>query len=198
FQTMGKNVIFILILNLVIGIVIPNIDMGAHIGGLITGFLAATITSLPKKRNYKFSSLAIVAYAIIISILVVFGINSNENDPLYLIMTKEENNNGEKYDIAINTASEGLESSSDIEASLLFQRAYDYGELNELDLAQADLEKRVDIETHFPEAYHNLAIIYYEKDDIDQAKKNIDKAMNQTSENDRFKEMYNKIMESKE
>src|SRR5699024_6143453 len=27
FQTMGKNVIFILILNLVIGIVIPNIDM---------------------------------------------------------------------------------------------------------------------------------------------------------------------------
>src|SRR5699024_6032466 len=83
FQTMGKNVIFILILNLVIGIVIPNIDMGAHLGGLITGFLAATITSLPKKRNYKFSSLAIVAYAIIISILVVFGINSNENDPLY-------------------------------------------------------------------------------------------------------------------
>src|SRR5699024_12795680 len=92
FQTIGKNVIFILILNLVIGIVIPNIDMGAHIGGLITGFLAATITSLPKKRNYKFSSLAIVAYAIIISILVVFGINSNENDPLYLLMQTEENN----------------------------------------------------------------------------------------------------------
>src|SRR5699024_5209881 len=78
-QTMCKNVIFILILHLVIGIVIPNIDMSAHIGGLITGFLAATITSLPKKRNYKFSSLAIVAYAIIISILVDFGINSNEN-----------------------------------------------------------------------------------------------------------------------
>src|SRR5699024_222098 len=73
-QIMGKNVIFILILNLVIGIVIPNIDMGAHLGGLITGFLAATITSLPKKRNYKFSSLAMVAYLIIISILVVFGI----------------------------------------------------------------------------------------------------------------------------
>src|SRR5690625_2764443 len=198
FQTMGKNVIFILILNLVIGIVIPNIDMGAHLGGLITGFLAATITSLPKKRNYKFSSLAMVAYLIIISILVVFGINANENDPLYLLMQTEENNNDEKYELAIETATEGLDSSSDVEASLLFQRAYAYGELDEPDLAQADLEKSVEIESHFPEAYHNLAIIYYEKNDIDQAKKNIDKAMNQTSENDRFKEMYNKIMESKE
>src|SRR5699024_8954746 len=155
-------------LNLVIGIVIPNIDMGAHLGGLITGFLAATITSLPKKRNYKFSSLAMVAYLIIISILVVFGINANENDPLYILMQTEENNNDEKYELAIETATEELDSSSDVEASLLFQRAYAYGELDEPDLAQADLEKSVEIESHFPEAYHNLAIIYYEKNDIDQ------------------------------
>src|SRR5690625_711542 len=116
----------------------------------------------------------------------------------YYFMQTEENNNDEKYELAIETATEGLDSSSDVEASLLFQRAYAYGELDEPDLAQADLEKSVEIESHFPEAYHNLAIIYYEKNDIDQAKKNIDKAMNQTSENDRFKEMYNKIMESKE
>src|SRR5699024_915505 len=83
FQTMGKNVIFILILNIVIGIVIQNIDMGSHIGGLITGFLAATITSLIKKRKYKFQSLTIVAYEIIISILVVLWINYKEHDPLY-------------------------------------------------------------------------------------------------------------------
>src|SRR5699024_12555951 len=101
-------------------------------------------------------------------------------------------------ELAIKTATEGLESSSDVEASLLFQRAYAYGELTELDLAQADLEKSVEIESHFPEAYHNLAIIYNEKDDIDQAKKNIDKAINQTSENERIIEMYNKIMESKQ
>src|SRR5690625_7764292 len=91
-----------------------------------------------------------VAYLIIISILVVFGINANENDPLYLLMQTEENNNDEKYELAIETATEGLDSSSDVEASLLFQRAYAYGELDEPDLAQADLEKSVEIESHFP------------------------------------------------
>src|SRR5690625_7005495 len=87
--------------------------MGEHLCLLITGILTDTITSLPKKRNYKFSSLAMVAYLIIISILVVFGINANENDPLYLLMQTEENNNDEKYELAIETANEGLDSSSD-------------------------------------------------------------------------------------
>src|SRR5699024_12675639 len=98
---MGKNVIFILILNLVIGIVISNIDMCAHLGGLITGFLAATITSLPKKRNYKFSSLEMVAYLIIISILVVFCIIDNENDLLYLFMHTDDNILDENYKLSI-------------------------------------------------------------------------------------------------
>src|SRR5699024_6153870 len=102
------------------------------------------------------------------------------------------------YELAIKTATEGLESSSDVAASLLFQRAYAYGELNELDLAEADLERSVEIESHFPEAYHNLAIISHETDDIDQANQTIDTAMNHTSENDTYKEMYNKIMESQE
>src|SRR5690625_2872345 len=46
FQTMGKNVIFILIFNLVIGIVIPNIDMGAHLGGVNIILLEFTVISL--------------------------------------------------------------------------------------------------------------------------------------------------------
>src|SRR5699024_3000445 len=126
----------------------------------ITGFLAATITSLPKKRNYKFSSLAMVAYLIIISILVVFGINANENDPLYLLMQTEENNNDEKYELAIETANEGFDSSSDIEASVVLQRSYTYRELDEQDLAQTDLEKSVEIESHYPKAYHKLKTNY--------------------------------------
>lgn len=57
YQTMGKSVIFILLINLAFGFLVPQIDMGAHLGGLIGGFVAAAITSLPeqltKKRLYK-------------------------------------------------------------------------------------------------------------------------------------------------
>lgn len=198
FQTIGKNVILILILNLFIGIVIPNIDMSAHLGGLITGFLAAAIVSLPNKKNYKLSLISVIVYLIISASLVFTGINYNENDSLYLLMQTEESISEEKYEAAIDYATEGLKSPSDIEPDLLFQRAYAYAALNELDLAQVDLEKCVKKGNHFPEAYHNLAIINYQKDDIEQAKINIDKAMSQTSEQDSFKEIYDKIMQSEE
>src|SRR5699024_1312586 len=61
FQTMAKDVTVIVLINLVIGMVISCIGMCAYLGRIITGFLAATITSLPKKRKYKISSLAMVA-----------------------------------------------------------------------------------------------------------------------------------------
>src|SRR5699024_5166406 len=47
YQTMGKSVIFIMLINLVFGFLVPQIDMGAHVGGLIGGFIAAAIASLP-------------------------------------------------------------------------------------------------------------------------------------------------------
>src|SRR5699024_6581136 len=101
FQTIGKNVILILILNLFIGIVIPNIDMSAHLGGLITGFLAAAIVSLPNKKNYKLSLISVIVYLIISASLVFTGINYNENDSLYLLMQTEESISEEKYEAAI-------------------------------------------------------------------------------------------------
>ena len=198
FQTMGRNVIFILVLNLFIGILIPNIDMGAHLGGLITGFLASAIVSLPKRKNYKITFLSLVVYIAIIGGLLLYGIDSNEKDPLYLLMQTEDSINNEKYDEAIDYATRGLTYPSDFEADLLFQRAYANLELNKLNQAQADLEKSIKQKPHFPEAYYNLAIVYYEKGEINKAEKNIDRAMSQTSDQDRFEEMYDKIKQSKE
>lgn len=43
FRTMGQNVIVILVINLVFGFVVQGIDMGAHLGGLAGGFLAAAL-----------------------------------------------------------------------------------------------------------------------------------------------------------
>lgn len=198
FQTMGRNIIFVLVLNLFIGILIPNIDMGAHLGGLIAGFLASAIVSLPYKKNYKASFVSLIVYSIFIFGLIVYGIEANEANPQYLLMQTEESIKQADYEAAIDYATRGLEMPNDVEAKLLFQRAYAHIELKEYDDAQKDLEASIEKESHFPEAYYNLAILHYEQNNITQADIYIEKAMSQTSEQDRFQAMYDKIKKSKE
>lgn len=76
-QTMGSNLILILVINLVIGFMIPQIDMGAHVGGLVTGFVAAAITSLPKKQHFAIQLLSLLLYVGICTSLIVYGIYRN-------------------------------------------------------------------------------------------------------------------------
>jgi rhomboid protease GluP len=52
-QTMGTNIIGLIVLNLVLGLIIPGIDNAGHIGGLIGGFLAASIVHLPRHRLWS-------------------------------------------------------------------------------------------------------------------------------------------------
>jgi rhomboid protease GluP len=42
-----KSGIMFLVLNLVIGLSLPNIDLGAHLGGLVTGFFCGLVLSVP-------------------------------------------------------------------------------------------------------------------------------------------------------
>ncbi|MFK5976272.1 MAG: rhomboid family intramembrane serine protease [Sulfurovum sp.] len=58
-----KNFSAIIGLNLIIGLAIPSIDMSAHIGGLIVGFIAGYILS----KNPKL----VIIYSVIISIIMV-------------------------------------------------------------------------------------------------------------------------------
>lgn len=73
-QSMGKGIMMIIGINIVIGIVIPNIDMSAHLGGLIAGFLAAAICHLPKEHHKLAQAGAILLYISVISALVVYGL----------------------------------------------------------------------------------------------------------------------------
>src|SRR5699024_1440862 len=76
YETMGKSVIFILLINLVFGFLVPQIDMGAHVGGLIGGFIAAAITSLPyQKHSVKLHKvLGVISFLIMIVFLVGYGL----------------------------------------------------------------------------------------------------------------------------
>ncbi|HLR23675.1 MAG TPA: rhomboid family intramembrane serine protease [Pseudogracilibacillus sp.] len=59
-QTIGKSIALILIINLGLGFFVPQIDMGAHLGGLLGGFLAASIVSLPRRRYLLWQILSLV------------------------------------------------------------------------------------------------------------------------------------------
>lgn len=61
-QTMGSNLIAILIINLVFGFLVPQIDMGAHLGGLITGYIASAIVYLPNKKQFLVQIGALLIY----------------------------------------------------------------------------------------------------------------------------------------
>src|SRR5699024_11372229 len=67
YQTMGKSVIFILLINLAFGFLVPQIDMGAHVGGLIGGFISAAIASL----QYQNNSFILIRMLVVISFLIL-------------------------------------------------------------------------------------------------------------------------------
>ncbi|WP_232713420.1 rhomboid family intramembrane serine protease [Bacillus xiapuensis] len=71
FRTMGMNVIFIIIINLVFGFTVPGIDNAGHIGGLIGGFLAAGTVHLPKQGR-RGQQLAFLAAAVGITAGVLY------------------------------------------------------------------------------------------------------------------------------
>lgn len=76
-QTMGKNIIVILVINLFIGFLVPQIDMGAHLGGLIAGYLAACIVFVPNKRNVLVQVLGSIVYIAALLFLIYYGILFN-------------------------------------------------------------------------------------------------------------------------
>ncbi|MGM8365132.1 rhomboid family intramembrane serine protease [Virgibacillus sp. W0181] len=77
FQTMGKSLLLILAFNIVFSFVVPQIDIGAHMGGLTAGFLASAICQLPSKKQTGLQIIALVLYLLFITTMVVFGLESN-------------------------------------------------------------------------------------------------------------------------
>lgn len=76
-QTMGRNLILILLINVVLGFMIPQIDMGAHLGGLIGGFMASAITFVPYQRKLGIQIAALILYFVSLALLGYYGIAVN-------------------------------------------------------------------------------------------------------------------------
>jgi len=65
FISFMKNFGMILLINLVIGLVVPNIDMSAHIGGLIAGIIGGVMIAKNLKLIWLYMALALIGLFIL-------------------------------------------------------------------------------------------------------------------------------------
>jgi len=192
FQTMGPGLLLILGVNLVLGFTVEQIDMGAHIGGLITGFISSAVCHLPNNKEIRKQTAAAVMYLAVVVGLILFGIYNSANSQLHHLMEVEELIGSGEYEEVIEVATEALELNGNLQGLLLFQRAYAYIELNELDLAIQDLEESINHE-EIPEAYYNLALLYENTDELEKAEEMIIRAYEMRPEEESFIQLYEQI-----
>lgn len=194
FQTMGKNILTVVALNIVFGFVVPQIDVSAHLGGLVAGFLAAAIVHLPQNQKKSYQLLSFITYILLSVGLVMFGLQNNENHLSYQLMKIEEHIESEDYEAVVSSATKALEKPGEYEAELLFQRSVAYINLYEDHLATEDLEGIVAIKDDFPEAFYNLAILYYTDGVMDKAEEFAEKAYQLKPDDEDYLKLHEEIV----
>ncbi|MBH0229874.1 rhomboid family intramembrane serine protease [Halobacillus yeomjeoni] len=194
FRTMGWNLIIVIGINIAFGIVVPQVDNGAHLGGLLGGFIATSITHLPKRKNVKLQALATVSYVLLISSMVFFGVQNvfNGGNFTKVQQTQELNKQGE-YDKVIQITTEALEDPGRFEAELLFNRSFAYIREGDEEEALKDLEKVTEISPDLAEAHYNLAILYQQKGNTKKAAAHANTAADLKPDNEDFQRLKDEL-----
>ncbi len=181
FRTFGVNIVVILIINLVFGFTVPMIDNGAHIGGLVGGFAAAAAVGLPGKKVIRTQPLAGAAAVVGAFILLFIGysqdVESGQLQVIYYEMGREsvEAENMENAVYYLEEARD-MEGGADIpipedelNANIYFLLAYAHLQEDNLAKAEENLWEALEIREDFHEAYYNLALVYYEQGEYEEA-----------------------------
>ena len=171
FRTMGWNLLFVIGLNIVFGLLVPQIDNGAHFGGLIGGFVASAFVHLPNEKNRTRQLLALVAYCVAVIAMAWLGVQStfNENQTIDQVKESQELNQQGDYDEVIQLTTEALEEKGNFEAPLWFNRSYAYIQVGDTKRAKQDLLRVVDQSPDMAEAHYNLAILYQQEGELEKA-----------------------------
>lgn len=100
----GKNMLELLVLNVVIGFIIPNIDYWGHFGGILGGFLAATTLGLSSRYvfNKKSFGMGLITVIIFFSSFNYFNnnfevYNNNVNNLLINFNNSYENQDEDAF-----------------------------------------------------------------------------------------------------
>ncbi|SDK54808.1 rhomboid family protein [Sediminibacillus albus] len=190
FQTMGWSLLFILGVNIVLGLAVPQIDNGAHLGGLSGGFLASGIVSLPKKQKWGSQLAALLLYTSLICTLIIYGWNYSATN---LLQLAQQSFQEENYQQTLAYTNEGLDKGKKYEAELLFYRSLAHLNLDHTQESISDLEKCVEIKPDFAEAHYNLALLYMNNGKGEKAKQHADKASRLQPDNENFSSLNQRL-----
>jgi rhomboid protease GluP len=193
FQTMGSGILLLIGINIVFGFTVQQIDMGAHLGGLVAGFFAASIVHLPKKKNYLLQFIALIVYVVLIIGTGIFGVHNNLNSVTYQLTKIEELNNQAEFEEAVEVATTALKNPGELEAYILFQRSFAYIQLNDIDSAINDLEKAITLDDTIAEAHYNLALLYHNTGQESKAKESVEEAYKLNPKDKEYKTLYEEI-----
>ncbi|MHC0035917.1 rhomboid family intramembrane serine protease [Pseudoneobacillus sp. C159] len=195
FRTLGRNLITILILNIVISFTVPSIDMAGHLGGLVGGFVATGMVHFPKKKKIANQLLFFLFTLLITGSLLYFGFqnaqaNQEEGAVLQIAQQYVQDND---YDKSYHLLSKFLKENDEPSEYLLFQLSYVEIQLGKVEEARVHLEKAIEINPNFHEAQFNLAILLIQKNEINDALEHAEKAVELAPNNQKYKEILETI-----
>ncbi|WP_416149372.1 rhomboid family intramembrane serine protease [Salipaludibacillus sp. HK11] len=200
FRTMGMNVIVILIINLAFGFLVPMVDNGAHIGGLVGGFAASAMVGMPKEKGAVKKGLALATTAVLATILLWFGyqqdLESEQISAVYYQMA-HESVEAEETVVAKSYLDNVTNSSAQIGDELAARAHFllSYIQMKEGNFSEAETNLLVSIEKQpaFHEAFFNLALIYYEQHQFQEALEKVEKAIEIQPENTDYRDLHREL-----
>ncbi|WP_096201261.1 rhomboid family intramembrane serine protease [Bacillus sp. FJAT-45350] len=196
FRTIGMSVIIILVINLIFGFVVPMIDNGAHIGGLIGGFLATSFLHLPKhKKSWRQVPFFILTVILFASLLGFGFINEDKRGtPLVYVQIAQEylqqEENERAYPLLKNAVDEGV----DIPEAY-FLLAYSEAHLEYFEDAKENLLIAIQKRRTFHEAHYNLALVYSELGEVEKAYESVSTAIQLEPNEELYQEIKEKLEE---
>ncbi|RSK27845.1 rhomboid family intramembrane serine protease [Bacillus sp. HMF5848] len=195
FRTMGLNLFFILGINLVFGLVVPVVDNAGHLGGLVGGFLASAIVSLPKKSYKARQVTAFLMTIALISGSIWYGFtNKQASDWREVAQIAQEYANNRQYEQAhkIINAQMPLSASDD---RLFMMRGVVFIQEGQYDSAIIALQKAIELNNTMHEVYFYLAQLYAEKNELNKAIEYVETAITLDPKNTDYKELLERIKE---
>ncbi|MEH7224562.1 rhomboid family intramembrane serine protease [Bacillus sp. JJ1566] len=194
FRTMGPNVIGIIIINLVLGFMIPGIDNSGHIGGLVGGFLAASIVHLPKRKEFakRLGGLVVTIATVGALFYVGYVVQPHSENPQFVVQTAQEFIQSNEFQKAYDMLKTAEEKGADA-PEVYFYLSYTEIKLGKFEEARDHLKIVTIKAPDISEAHYNLALVYVQLQEFVNAKKAADQAIKLDPENENYKELIKEI-----
>ncbi|TFB23802.1 rhomboid family intramembrane serine protease [Filobacillus milosensis] len=190
FRTMGMNLLLVIGINIVFGVSVPQIDNGAHIGGLIGGLIASQIVHLPKRKSWSKQLIALTIFVAAVIVMFSFGTNNAYSSvkPETLGLMSYQYLEEQKFEKVLDILDEPIESGVE-QDYLFYYRSIAYVNLEQIVAAKKDLKQAIKLNPDFAEGHYNLAILYIEEDNLDQAESHIIKALKIKPNDEKIKQL---------